>query len=234
MRFKKWYLLALILPLASFGAVLTYVYKNHPPAIHFPNGTVYDFGVLKEMSEFTAGFIFENTGRKPLRIGRIKTSCSCFTAASEKSVLKPGESSKINLTYLAIKDQAGRQEAVKAIVETNDPKNPHVLLTLKGEVDRVVFWYPSTVSLCCEQGDTKKYQEIRFKTFRGETLTMQCDDFSSDKVQVSCKNGDEGMVCTMYVLPTCPKGNWDETVKLTAFVDGIEKPVNIRTHLMIQ
>jgi hypothetical protein len=233
-RFKKSYLILLILPLLCFVTVFFYVYTNRPPVIYFPRGTVYDFGVLSENSKFTASFLFENHGGKPLEIKNIKTNCGCINATAEKQILRAGESSRINITYTATGDRKGRQEVVKALVESNDPDNPIVVLSLVGEVNRVVFWYPNAVSFYCEQGAIGKQQEIRFKTYKGETLTIKEMETSSNKVSVSCETRQEGAVCIIAVDPNCAKGNWEENVKLVASVEEVEKPVNIPVHLMIK
>ncbi len=234
MRFKKSYLIFLIALSGCFLVAFFYGYVNRPPVIYFPSGTIYDFGVLKEMGKFTASFAFENRGGKPLKIENIKTNCGCMNAKAEKQILEAGESSKINMTYVArADDRKGGQEVVKALVQSNDPGNPVVVLTIVGEVERVVFWYPDAVSFYCKQGTVGKTQEIRFKTYENETLTIEEMQTSSDRFSVSYETREEGTVCIITLSPNCPKGNWDENVKLVTSIAGVEKPVNIPVHLMI-
>jgi hypothetical protein len=231
---KSSHLALLILPLISFFGVFFYVRGNRGPAIYFPDGTVNDFGILNEMSIFNASFAFQNRGGKPLEIKNIKTNCGCANAKSEKQILNPGETSNISLTYVARADVPGKREVIRALVETNDPDKPVAVLSLVGEVNRIVFWNPTAVSFYCAQGTVGEQREIRFKAYEGETLEIKQIQASSDKIRVSNEKRREGTVCIITLATNCPKGNWDEKVEMITSVGGVDKPVNIPVHLMIK
>ena len=57
---KKSYLVFVILPLLCFVVVFLIARTKRAPAIQFPNGTIYEFGVFPEGATSTASFSFRN------------------------------------------------------------------------------------------------------------------------------------------------------------------------------
>ena len=59
----------------------------------------HDFGEkLKAGKDYTYDFVFFNTGKTPLIINDVKTSCHCTTAEFPKQPVMPGESAEIHVT----------------------------------------------------------------------------------------------------------------------------------------
>jgi hypothetical protein len=76
-----------------------------------------------------AVFSFTNTGRKPVKIDDVSTSCGCTTASLDKRIYARGEKGNIAAIF-DIASQLGVQE--KSIyVKSTDPKEPNVTLHLK-------------------------------------------------------------------------------------------------------
>ena len=62
--------------------------------------TIHDYGTIKEGDgPVTCSFEFANTGKKPLIIERIITSCDCATSTWDKEPLAPGASSNIKVIF---------------------------------------------------------------------------------------------------------------------------------------
>ncbi len=103
------------------------------PKIKFENSS-YDFGTAKQGDKVEATFKFTNEGKSDLIIRKVKASCGCTATNPEKTVLKPGESSKIDATF----NTAGKEgKQYKTITVTNsDPANSSVMLTLQGTVEK--------------------------------------------------------------------------------------------------
>lgn len=60
----------------------------------------YDFGkVAEEVGSVTSEFQFTNTGKKPLIIQDIRTSCGCTTPSYTKDPVLPGKKGTIKVTY---------------------------------------------------------------------------------------------------------------------------------------
>lgn len=92
----------------------------------------YDFGDIKQGEKVSHIFVVTNSGGDLLKITNVKASCGCTAALPEKNELAPGESTNLNVTF----NSAGRFGKQKKLIriESNDPDNPQVIVTIKGNV----------------------------------------------------------------------------------------------------
>ena len=93
----------------------------------------HDFGKIAQGESVTTTFLITNTGKQDLNIRQTKASCGCTASNPEKSNLKPGESSSINVTF----DSTGRKgdQSKTIFVFSNDPINPTQKITINGMVE---------------------------------------------------------------------------------------------------
>lgn len=93
---------------------------------------VHDFGkVAEEVGSVSCEFQFTNTGKKPLIIQDIRTSCGCTTPSYTKDPVLPGKTGTIKISYSTI-GRIGSFDK-KITIFTNEPDNVYTL-TIKGEV----------------------------------------------------------------------------------------------------
>ena len=101
------------------------------PHIQFEK-EAYRFDSIATGSKVVYDFIFSNMGRSDLIIRNVKAGCGCTATNPEKTLLKPGESSKIGIIF----DTSGRtghqQKSITVIA--NDPKKPVTMLNIEGYV----------------------------------------------------------------------------------------------------
>ncbi|MEI6122208.1 MAG: DUF1573 domain-containing protein [Bacteroidota bacterium] len=111
------------------------------PKIKFESPS-FDFGTAKQGDKVECTFTFTNEGKSDLTIRKVKASCGCTATNPEKTLLKPGESSKINATF----NTAGKEgKQYKNITVTcNDPANSSVMLTIQGTVEKPAATTPDT------------------------------------------------------------------------------------------
>jgi len=81
-----------------------------------------DFGNIRKNTESEMEIQLSNTGKKELQLRSIQPNCTCITVAASKNTLKPGESSKLKISFNPL-DRSGTQNKAVTIY-TNDPKNP--------------------------------------------------------------------------------------------------------------
>ena len=94
--------------------------------------TAFDFGAMYQNEEVTHLFIFRNVGSAPLNIGKVKSSCGCTAAMPEKRELPPGGQTNLKVTF---RSGSMRDRIVKHIyIDSNDPVEPRITLTVRGEV----------------------------------------------------------------------------------------------------
>jgi len=101
------------------------------PTITFEK-LVHDFGKISPRSKNTCEFKFTNTGKGTLKIGKIKSTCGCTVPKLNKLEYAPGESGAIKVTYSATSH--GGPSSKSIYVNSNDPKNPKVKLTIKATI----------------------------------------------------------------------------------------------------
>ncbi len=101
------------------------------PKISFEDESFY-FGKTKSRDKIEHDFKFTNKGNSDLIIRKIRSTCGCTTVAPEKTVIKPGETS----SFKAIFNPGSRKgvQTKSIYVISNDPKNPNIRLTIKGEI----------------------------------------------------------------------------------------------------
>ncbi len=93
---------------------------------------VHDFGDIKQGEIVKASFIISNSGGDLLRIEDVRASCGCTAGKPEKTELKPGESTKLEVTFNS-KGRRGLQQQ-RVTINTNDPDNRELILTIKCNV----------------------------------------------------------------------------------------------------
>jgi len=101
----------------------------------------FNFGSLYQNEEITHIFTFRNVGKGPLRLGRLSTSCGCTAAVPAATVIAPGGTGSIKITF---KSERSRGSVAKQVyVDSNDPAATRSALTIRGkvkvEVDVVPF-----------------------------------------------------------------------------------------------
>lgn len=70
-------------------------------------------------------FVFTNTTSRPVKFGRISTSCGCTTASPAKKIYQPGESGVLNVLF----EFGGRKGVqVKSIIVRTDEGAPDQLV----------------------------------------------------------------------------------------------------------
>lgn len=94
--------------------------------------TEYDFGNIIQGEEVSHTFVLTNSGGDLLKITKVNPSCGCTAAMPEKNELAPGESTNLNVKFNS-KGRLGKQKKIVRI-ESNDPENHQLVLTIKGVV----------------------------------------------------------------------------------------------------
>lgn len=93
---------------------------------------IFSFGDIRQNIFVEHDFLISNTGDDSLIIADVKASCGCTAAQPEKNVLKPGETSKINVKFNTIGREGQQKKYVYVI--TNDRENPEFRLSFTANV----------------------------------------------------------------------------------------------------
>lgn len=108
------------------------VYAQKAGAKIYADKIAYDFGKIKAGEKVTHNFVVFNKGGDTLKISNVRASCGCTAVKPEKSILLPGESTKINVKF----DSIGRkgQQRKSVYVYSNDKANPELRLTFTAHI----------------------------------------------------------------------------------------------------
>jgi hypothetical protein len=102
------------------------------PRIKFEK-EVYNFGIAKVGEHVKYSYVFRNEGKRDLIIRATKASCGCTASSPEKTVLKPGESSKIDVDFNTWGRSGAQNKTIFVI--SNDPRNSNVALRIEGTIE---------------------------------------------------------------------------------------------------
>jgi len=92
-----------------------------------------DFGRVGKNATVVREVNVTNSGKKDLAIRALQGNCTCVSASSAKSTLKPGESAVIKVSFDSQDRKATQQKAVT--IYSNDPQNPVQRLTFTAYVE---------------------------------------------------------------------------------------------------
>ncbi|MFC1732677.1 DUF1573 domain-containing protein [candidate division KSB1 bacterium] len=98
------------------------------------NSERFNFGTVKDGDMVKYSFIISNEGNEDLIIRKTKASCGCTASKPEKTLLKKGETSKINITFNTT-NRPGKQHKTVTVI-TNDPKKADITLHIEGTVEK--------------------------------------------------------------------------------------------------
>ncbi len=95
---------------------------------------VWDFGKIPAGTKAQHVFVFKNEGAQKLTIKNVSTSCGCTASKVDKTELKPGEETEINVTF----NSSAYNGPVKQFVyvNTDSTTEPLVRFTVKADVQR--------------------------------------------------------------------------------------------------
>ena len=108
-----------------------FLFAQSKPEVKF-NKNVHDYGSVKEEVEVALSeFEFTNTGKTPVVIQRVITSCGCTTPSYTREPVLPGKKGKVKVAYNTIHRPGTFHKSVR--VYTNVPDTVYTL-TIKGNV----------------------------------------------------------------------------------------------------
>ncbi len=108
-----------------------FLFAQSKPEVKF-NKNVHDYGSVKEEVEVALSeFEFTNTGKTPVVIQRVITSCGCTTPSYTREPVLPGKKGKVKVAYNTIHRPGTFRKNVR--VYTNVPDTVYTL-TIKGNV----------------------------------------------------------------------------------------------------
>jgi len=101
------------------------------PAITFENKE-HNFGEITQGDKVTYDFKFKNTGEADLLISDARGSCGCTIPEYPKTAIKPGESSKIKVSFNSANKHGETKKSVTLLCNTKEGKEQ---LTIRATIN---------------------------------------------------------------------------------------------------
>jgi len=129
--------IAFMMALMIMGTLLVSAQTEPEPAAVNPNApeisfdkTVHDYGTIYQNGDGTCEFAFTNTGKEPLVLSTVRSSCGCTVPQWTREPILPGQAGTIKVKY-----DTKRMGAInKHITVLSNAKTPSVVLRIKGSV----------------------------------------------------------------------------------------------------
>ena len=123
---------AMLVIIATMWAVGSFAQEpavEHAPKIVCAEPT-YNFGEMENAKDVEHTFILKNEGDLSLEIRQVRPSCGCTVASISQKTIPPGGQAEVT-TRLSLRGRQGPQHKTIS-VESNDPKQPTLVLCLEG------------------------------------------------------------------------------------------------------
>lgn len=107
-----------------------------PDPVAWVDSERHDYGTIPATEPVDHVFRVRNMGGAPLNIARVQTSCGCTAAVLDHQYLKPGEETRLKITF----DPRGRngQQTRTVWVHSNDPKSPQKQILIQATIEAQV------------------------------------------------------------------------------------------------
>ena len=141
---------------------------------------VYAFGKMERGATMSHAFIVRNVGEQPLTLEVVSTTCKCTVGDLEQNQVAPGEDTEVLLEWTA-KTQAGPFRH-GAGLQTNDPGNSRIELTVEGEVVESTSLIPADLYFGdIRVGETGSAEMFLISNLQPEVEVMEYE-FSDPKI----------------------------------------------------
>lgn len=152
--------------------------------LKFESKSVY-FGRVKEGEKVEVEFPVSNVSDKVVKI-TVKPSCGCTAATNNPSEIKPGENTKLHVTF----DSKGRVgEAHKSVtVMTDDPEFGSYSLSFNGKVYTDIYLKEQSLDMGRIHAGESATKEFRVISTLADPLTFSKIEASDARLQVKLKD----------------------------------------------
>lgn len=137
------------------------------------------FGRIPDTDSVDAIFKFTNKGNRPLILGNMHATCGCTLAELDKKEYAPGESGKIKVAYNPRNKHGAQSQSVT--IETNDPRNPRIMLSITADVMPLVSVDPLISQLGLIRKGESRNATI---TITGRTADFEVTDVTSSNPEL--------------------------------------------------
>lgn len=174
---------------------------NQAPAIVCDQPS-YDFGTMESSQTVTHDYVIVNKGNATLEISQARPSCGCTVASISTKSVPPGGETRIT-AQLNLAGRMGQQHKT-ITVESNDPKQPQLTLTLQGNIGDAVSVQPNQVTFGQIGAEGVNTREVTISSGNGQPLKVLTADSSSPNFTAELQTREEGKTYAVIVATKGP------------------------------
>jgi Protein of unknown function (DUF1573) len=177
----------------------------HAPRIRFDQ-THHDFGEVEAGEEVEHTFTFRNVGDDVLAVKKVLTSCGCTGAIVSDGEVPPGGTGAVEAVFHTKGFQGNVKKSLT--VESNDPENELVRLTIGGKVIPEVSVEPRYVNWGnLEPVNPPRPVELRIRFIGGRRLRLEKIQSESPSVVLTRESEAENeVIYTVALAGNLPRG----------------------------
>ena len=155
-------------------------------------------------------FVFQNTGKTPVTIGKVRTSCGCTSARLGKNTFAPGEQGEVSVRF-TFGDRRGAHRKIISVISDDKPEPTelslqvwiHEPLTI---APALVFW---------KTGEANAAKSVRLSTEAGARVRVKSVASSNPRIAAKLETIKAGEQYAVSVTPadTAKKESAEITVE---------------------
>jgi len=126
-------------PAGATSTSSTVLAQGAAPRVEVDHGT-YEFGTMQRGTTMSHEFIVRNVGTAPLVLSVLSTSCKCTIGNVSGEPIAPGDAVGVELEWKALVATGPFRQTAQ--IETNDPLQSRVALSVEGEVTEASGVWP--------------------------------------------------------------------------------------------
>jgi hypothetical protein len=202
------------------------------PKVQIDNET-YKFGKMEVNSVLAHDFIFSNVGESDLRLSVGESSCKCTVGNLEKQVLKPGESTRVTLSWEAKMAPGPFRQSAK--IHTNDMSRPLIEIFVDGEIAQSLEAVPQEFNLGQFAVEDGSAATLKIYGFSDEPIKLLDHQFSNKSgadhfeltteelkpSEIRDEDAKSGLVVRLTAKPGLPLGVVRQSVVLTTNLQNL-------------
>lgn len=182
----------------------------------------FDFGTVDNAQNVEHTYVLRNEGTLTLEIGQARPSCGCTVASISERNVPPGGETKIT-TRLSLSGRQGPQH--KAItVESNDPKQPQYILTLKGVAGNIMDVQPPRLMQAQIPAGTQPTNTVTIAGLPGTAFQITNLEATTDRIKAAVETVESGRVYRINVWPSQPMEPGQIDATMVVHTDHPQKP----------
>lgn len=151
------------------------------PELAVERGT-FNFGTVAQGKKVQHTFKIKNSGDAPLHINKVEVSCGCTAAKPSASLIPPGKSAEIEVTF---DSSAFSGEVLKTVtLTTNAGRTPNYTLSMQGIVLEQLQVNPRQLNLGALSGTSAKQATITVTNNASDSVKLLGVNVTSTSLQI--------------------------------------------------